>query len=66
MAKNDIRLYGNSFNGAVVKDINELNKKIEEETNPEKLLRLRMQLLCRGMEMNAGNSKRDMRGYFPY
>lgn len=66
MAKSDIRLYGNNFNGAVIKDLNDLNKKIEEEQDPEKLLKLRMQRLCRGLEINAGNTKRDLRGYFPY
>jgi hypothetical protein len=66
MAKSDIRLYGNNFNGAVIKDLNDLNKKIEEEQDPEKLLKLRMQRLYRGLEINAGNTKRDLRGYFPY
>lgn len=49
-----------AFNGDVIKDINEINKKIKEEleneegVDREKLLQLKMQKLYRGMEMNSG------------
>lgn len=66
MKNNDPRLYGNNFNESAVKDINELNEKIKTEQDPEELLKLRMQRLCRGLEINANSSKRNLRGYYPY
>ena len=62
----DLRIYGNNFDSDVVKDINEFNKKIESEQSPEELLKLRLQRLYRGMELNGGISRRNMRGYYPY
>lgn len=66
MTKNNIKLYGNEFNRDVVKDINEINKKIEETQDPNELLQLRIRRLYRGMELNAGQSRRNLRGYYPY
>lgn len=63
---NDIRLYGNSFDSTVVKDIKSLNEKLEKETDPEEILKLRLQRLYRGMEINSGVAKRNPRGYYPY
>lgn len=62
----DLRLYGNNFNHAVIKDIEKLNEKIKEETSQEELLKLRMQRLYRGMEINNNMAKRGLRGYYPY
>lgn len=63
---NDARIYGNGFNPEVLKDVKELNEKIEKEQDPEEILRLRMQRLCRGMELNAGINQRSFRSMFPY
>lgn len=62
---NDPRMYGNGLNPEVIKDVKELNEKIEKEKDAEELLKLRMQRLCRGMELNTGVI-RPYRGYFPY
>jgi hypothetical protein len=64
--KNDIRMYGQEFNSAIVKDINELNQKIEKETDKEELLKLRLQRLYRGMEINTSIYNRNPRCYYPY
>ena len=63
---NDIRLYGNGFNPEVFKDLKEINTKIEKETNEDEALKLRLQRLYRGMELNTGVSVRPYRGYYPY
>lgn len=62
----DIRLYGNNFDLSVVKDVEKINDKLKEETSDEEILKLRLQRLYRGMEMNHGLNKRNVRGYFPY
>lgn len=62
----DLLLYGNNFNHAVIKDIEKLNEKIKEETSQEELLKLRMQRLYRGMEINSNIAQRGLRGYYPY
>lgn len=61
----DPRIYGNGFNPNVMKDIKSINEKIEGEKNSEELLKLRLQRLYRGMELNTGYS-RPYAGYFPY
>ena len=63
---NDIRIYGNGFNPEVLKDVKSLNEKIEKETDPEEELKLRLQRMYRGMELNTGLNTRPYRGYFPY
>jgi hypothetical protein len=62
----DIHIYGNGFNPEVVKDVKDINEKIEKEKNADELLRLRMQRLLRGMELNNGLTTRTYRGYYPY
>lgn len=64
--KIDLRMYGNEFNPSIVKDINDINKKIEKETDSEELLKLRLQRLYRGMELNTSIYKRNIRNYYPY
>ena len=63
---NDIRIYGNGFNPEVLKDVKSLNEKIEKEQNSEEAMKLRLQRLYRGMELNTGLSIRPYRGYYPY
>lgn len=63
---NDIRLYGNEFNPEVMKDLKSLNEKIEKEKDPEAALKLRLQRLYRGMELNTGLTTRPYNGYYPY
>lgn len=58
--------YGRSINPDVVKDIKDLNEKIEKETNPEEVLKLKLQRLYRGMEINGGLNMRSYGAYFPY
>ncbi len=62
----DIHIYGNGFNPEVVKDVKDINEKIEKEKDADELLRLRMQRLLRGMELNNGLATRTYRGYYPY
>jgi hypothetical protein len=64
--KNDIRLYGNTFDPKVIKDVKELNEKIEKSEDPEERLKLYTQRLYRGMELNAGLTARPWGGYYPY
>ena len=64
--KNDLRMYGQEFNSNVVKDINEINEKLENETDQEEVLKLRLQRLYRGMELNSNIQGRSFRTYFPY
>ena len=63
---NDIRLYGNGFNPEVLKDVRSINEKIEKEKDPEAALKLRLQRLYRGMELNTGLTTRPYGGYYPY
>lgn len=63
---NDIRIYGNGLNSEVIKDIKSLNEKIEKEQDPESALKLRLQRLYRGMELNTGIATRQLNGYYPY
>lgn len=64
--KNNIKMYGQEFDLGVINDINNINEKLENEKDPEEILKLRMQRLCRGMEMNTSIYKRNYRNYFPY
>ena len=63
---NDIRIYGNGFNPEILKDVKSLNEKIAKEHDPEAALKLRLQRLYRGMELNTGIAQRPYNGYFPY
>jgi hypothetical protein len=64
--KNDLRMYGQEFNPNVIKDVNELNKEIEKETDQEKLMNLRLKRLYRGMELNTNLQQRSFRTLYPY
>ena len=64
--KSNIRMYGQEFNSDVIKDVKKLNEKIESETDPEELLKLRMQRLYRGMEINTAVYKRNYQNLFPF
>ncbi len=63
---NSTQKYGRDFNPEVMKDLKDLNEKIEKEQDPEELLRLRMQRMMRGLEINSGLSMRPFGAYFPY
>lgn len=58
--------YNNEFNPEVFKDVKSLNEKIEKESNPDEALKLRLQRLYRGMELNTGIIGRPYGGYYPY
>lgn len=58
--------YNNGFDPKVVKDINSINEKIQKETDKEKLLKLKMQRMCMGFDINAGVIGRVRGGYYPY
>lgn len=58
--------YGRSISPDVVKDIKDLNEKIKKETDPEEVLKLKLQRLYRGMELNGGMEIRPFGAYFPY
>jgi hypothetical protein len=64
--KSNINIYGQELNQSVIKDVNEINEKIKNETDPEKLLNLHLQRLYRGMELNSATSYRSHRPYYPY
>ena len=64
--KNDLRMYGQEFNPNVIKDVTELNKEIEKETDQEKLMNLRLKRLYRGMELNTNLQQRSFRTLYPY
>jgi len=63
---NDIKLYGNGFNPEILKDVKSLNEKIEKEKDPEEVMKLRLQRLYRGMELNTGIMGHPYSGYYPY
>lgn len=62
----DPRLYGNGCDPNVLKDVRDLSEKIENATSSEEALKLRLQRLYRGMELNAGVHGRAYGAYFPY
>lgn len=64
--KTNLRMYGQEFNQNIVKDVNKLNEKIEKETDPEEILKLRLQRLYRGMELNTNIYQRNPRTFYPY
>ena len=64
--KTNLRMYGQEFNQNIVKDVNKLNEKIEKETDPEEILKLRLQRLYRGMELNTNIYQRNPRTIYPY
>ena len=64
--KTNLRMYGQEFNQNIVKDVNKLNEKLEKETGPEEILKLRLQRLYRGMELNTNIYQRNPRTFYPY
>lgn len=61
--KADVNTYGFQFDNSVTKDLSEITKKMEEEAkkpNPDKdtIMKLRLQKLYRGMEMNTSMGSR--------
>lgn len=64
--------YGNPYNPEVLKDLDEINKEIEEEEkkekpDKEKMLELRQKQMMRGMELMVGTMNgRTYRGYYPW
>ena len=64
--KTDLRMNGQELNSNVVKDVKNINEKLEKETDPEKIFKLRLQRLYRGMEINTSIYQRNYRSYYPY
>jgi hypothetical protein len=62
----DPRLYGNGYDPNVMKDVKNLTEQLEKATSEDEALRLRLQRLYRGMELNAGYTGRAYGAYFPY
>lgn len=58
--------YNNGFDPKVVKEINSINEKIENENDKDKLMNLKMQRMCMGFDINAGAIGRVRGGYYPY
>lgn len=64
--KNNNRMYGQEYDPSVLKDLKTINEKIEKAESSEEILQLRMQKLCRGMEIMSTPMTRNYRGYYPY
>ena len=64
--KNDIRIYGNTFDPKVIKDVKELTEKLEKTEDSEERLKLYYQRLNRAMELNAGIGRRPYNSFYPY
>lgn len=64
--KNYAGYYGQTFDPNVIKDVEEINKKLETEEDAEMREKLYTQRLYRGMELNAGLNQRPWGGYYPY
>lgn len=58
--------YNNGFDPQAVKDINSINDKLKKESNKEEQMKLRLQMMCRGFDINAGVIGRVRGGYYPY
>lgn len=58
--------YNNGFDPNAVKDINEINEKLKKGVDKDEAMKLRMQRMCRGFEINAGVIGRVRGGYYPY
>lgn len=58
--------YNNGFDPKTVKELKSINEKIEKETDSEELLKLKMQRLNLGFDINAGVIGRVRGGYYPY
>ena len=64
--KTNLRMYCQELNSSVVKDVTKLNEKLEMETDPEEIYKLRLQRLYRGMELNTSIYQKNPRTLFPY
>ena len=60
------KMYGQQYDPNVLKDLKEINSKLENSNDTEELLKLRMQRLYRGMELYSTPMTRNYRGYYPY
>lgn len=60
------KMYGQQYDPNVLKDLKEINSKLENSNDNEELLKLRMQRLYRGMELYSTPMTRNYRGYYPY
>ena len=60
------KMYGQQYDPNVLKDLKEINSKLENSNDKEELLKLRMQRLYRGMELYSTPMTRNYRGYYPY
>ena len=63
---NSLDRYNNGFDPKVVKEINSINEKIQKERDKEELMKLKMQRMCLGFNINSGAIGRVRNGYYPY
>lgn len=63
---NSLDRFNNGFNSDTIKEIKSINEKIKKETDKDELLKLRLQRMCKGFEINAGAIGRLRNGYYPY
>lgn len=61
----DPREYTRGFNSQILQDVDKINEKIKEEKDPEELMKLRLQRLYKGMEINTGIN-RPYGGLYPW
>lgn len=54
-----------NLNLSEIKEIREINEKIKNEQDPEELLKLRMQRMMSGINLNSFQN-RPYNGYYPY
>lgn len=58
--------FNNGFGKDTLKKLNSLNEKIKNENDKDELLKLRLQRMCLGFDLNAGSLGRIRNGYYPY
>jgi hypothetical protein len=63
---NTLDRYNNGFDPKVVKEINSINEKIGKTSDKEELMKLKLQRMCMGFDINAGAIGRVRGGYYPY
>lgn len=66
-----IRTYASEFNPNVIKDLQKIDKELNEELDKyvpdkEKVFKLRQQQLLRGMELGSGYANNFNRRYIPW
>jgi hypothetical protein len=67
----NIRTYSSQFNPEVVRDLQKIDKELNEEfdkysPDKEKILKLRQQQLLRGMELGNGYTNNFTRRFIPW